>query len=204
MERDITMNRDSYNKIADEWDEYRSKSPMNQVIKDFVLLLKTKGKVLDIGCGTGYPISSYLSHQGFVVTGFDISENMIAKAIALQLPKAEFIVSDFFDFKTKEKFDGVIAFDSLFHLPKERQTEVYGIISSWMNIGGYLLFTHGKNEGEVYGNMYDESFYYSALDLDYIKELLVISGFEIVSCLEDYYEETTGSRDLIITAKKVK
>lgn len=46
---------------------------INQCIVDFANNLSPNSRVLDIGCGTGYPIALYLSKQGFQVTGIDIS-----------------------------------------------------------------------------------------------------------------------------------
>ena len=50
--------------------------------------------------------------------------------------------------------------------------------------------------------MFGENFYHSALDLEKIKSLLTENGFEIISLKENYAEEPTGTRDLLITAKK--
>ena len=41
--------------------------------------------MLDIGCGTGFPIDAYLSGQGFSVTGIDVSARMLEKARKLNL-----------------------------------------------------------------------------------------------------------------------
>jgi predicted TPR repeat methyltransferase len=158
---------------------------------------------LDIGCGTGYPIAKYLSERGFIITGIDISENMIRKALEQNMVNAEFYVCDFFEFKPFEKYDGIIAFDSFFHFPKEKQTEIYTKISGLMNIGAYILFTHGKKEGEIKGRMFGELFYYSSLEKEIVHKLLLDNGFNIELSIENY-KETNTERDLLIIAKKVK
>lgn len=80
----------SYNNICMKWSEFRKSTPINQCIVDFAKNLRPNGSVLDIGCGSGYPISAYLSNQGFQVTGIDISEEMIKQAKQLNLPDAVF------------------------------------------------------------------------------------------------------------------
>ncbi|HEB7542366.1 TPA: class I SAM-dependent methyltransferase, partial [Campylobacter coli] len=72
--------KDSYNKICKKWSDFRKSTSTNKCIIDFANDLKLNSRVLDIGCGTGYPIASYLSKQGFQVTGIDISEEMIKQA----------------------------------------------------------------------------------------------------------------------------
>ncbi|MDD2181097.1 MAG: hypothetical protein PHW32_01875 [Bacilli bacterium] len=52
------INKNSYNKIAKQWCEIRNKLPLNKCVMDFVTEIKPNGKILDIGCGTGYPIQN--------------------------------------------------------------------------------------------------------------------------------------------------
>lgn len=198
----MNKNRESYNKICDSWSEYRGKSRINTCIVEFAKNLEPGAKVLDVGCGSGYPIAAYLSEQGFFVTGIDISEKMIEKAQSLKVKNAEFLLEDVLTFRAAEKYDGVIAFDAIWHIPQEQQRDIYVVVADLLNDGGYFLFTHGKTEGSVSGKMFGEEFYYSALDVEEVHRLLGEHGFEIQSSMEDYKEETTGSRDLLIVARK--
>ena len=198
----MNVNRDSYNKICDKWSEYRAKSCINTCIVDFAKHLRHRAKVLDIGCGSGYPIATYLSDQGFVVTGIDISEKMIEKARALNLKNADFLMEDILTFTPTEKYDAIIAFDSIWHVPQEHQKDIYKIVGDLINGGGYFLFTHGKAVGSVSGQMFGEEFHYSALDAGRVRELLNENGFKIILWEEDYKEETTGDRELLVVARK--
>ena len=199
----MDINKISYNKITEKWVDSKSKSSLGKFIMDFSLKMKPKGKILDIGCGTGYPIAKYFSDNGFSVVGIDISENMVKKAVAQKIKNATFYLCDFFEYNPTEKYDGIIGYDSFFHFPKEKQREIYTKISSWINIGGYLLFTHGNKDGEIEGNMFGERFYYSALDTKEVHRLLLEYGFEIEVSIEKYKEENLDI-DLIVMAKKVK
>lgn len=197
------LNASAYDEIADEWHKFRKTCKVNKCVKEFCSLLPEGANVLDAGCGTGYPISAYLSECGLKVTGFDPSEKMLEKAKALNLRNAEFYKSDFLNFKTDLLFDAVIAFDCLWYIEHERQREIYEKAASLLKNGGYFMFTHGKKNGEVSGDMMGKTFYYSALSLDETLTLLKQNGFKTLRAETDYSEQTTGTRDLLVFAKKL-
>ena len=199
----MNSNKESYNLICGQWDEYRKNKTVNECIIYFARLLKYGAEILDIGCGTGYPIGTYLAGMGFSVTGIDVSDKMIEKAKALQLANASFETADIMDYQTSKSFDAVIAFDSLWHIEYSRQKEVFPIIGKLLNKGSYFLFTYGKRDCEVIGRMFGQDFYYSSLDISDTKRLLIDSGFNIIDFWEDYKEITTGQRELLAIAKRV-
>lgn len=192
----------AYDDIADEWHKFRKDCAINKCIKDFEKLLPLHSEILDVGCGTGYPIAAYLVNHGHRVTGIDVSTEMLKKARALKLVNARFINVDFTDYVADTSFDAVIAFDSLWHIARSAQEEIYLKLASLIKSGGYLLFTHGNREGEITGEMYGETFYYGALDAARVRELLAENGFEILTFTENYSEPSTGTRDLLVVAKK--
>ena len=192
-----------YDEICPQWDEYRKKTSVNKCIADFSRRLKPNSSILDVGCGTGYPIDFFLSERGFRITGIDSSAKMIEKAASLKLKNTEYHVADLFGFRTEEKFDAIIAFDCLWHICHDNQKYIYGTIASLIKKGGYFIFTHGKKDGEIYGEMMGQTFYYSALDAEEVKKILISDGFEIISFTENYKERTTGDRELLVEAKKL-
>ena len=195
--------RESYNKICGQWSDFCISRKVNKCIEDFAELLKPQCRILDVGCGTGFPIDDYLAKRGFIVTGIDISEEMIKRAESLNLPGAKFLTEDILNFHPDEQYEAIIAFDSLWYIEHDRQEDIYKILSSLMISGGMLLFTHGKEDGEIIGTMFGEKFYNIAIDGERVKSLLKENGFEILSFIENYMEETTGDRDLLVVAKKV-
>lgn len=192
-----------YDEICPQWDEYRKKTSVNKCIADFSRRLKPNSSILDVGCGTGYPIDFFLSERGFRITGIDSSAKMIEKAASLKLKNTEYHVADLFGFRTEEKFDAIIAFDCLWHICHDNQKYIYGTIASLIKKGGYFIFTHGKKDGEIYGEMMGQTFYYSALDAEEVKKILIYEGFEIISFTENYKERTTGDRELLVEARKL-
>lgn len=192
----------SYDLICDDWEKFRNSTKINKCIVDFTKHLTPNGKILDVGCGTGYPIAQYLASRNFKVTGIDISREMIKKAKSLQLPNTAFINRDILDFSTEVKYDGVIAFDSIWHIAKDRQSTVYNKISSLMKDNAYFLFTHGNCNNETIGTMFNQQFYYSALSIDELKTALSQASLKIISLTENYKEQSTGERDLLVIAQK--
>lgn len=195
------LNQKSYNEIVNEWHEARQNGSISSLLKSFTSKLKLGDHVLDIGCGTGYPITKFLSDQELIITGIDFAENMIKKAKNLNIKNANFITIDFFDFEPKIQFDGIVAFDSLFHFEKNKQKDIYLKVSNILKTKGYFLFTHGKHNHELTNEMFGEKFYYSSLTINEVKKLLKIANFEIVQLVEDY-QENQDTRELIVLAQK--
>lgn len=200
----MNPNAESYNRICDQWHVYRMQKRVNRCVAEFAALLKPASQILDVGCGTGYPIAAYLSGLGHKVTGIDISERMIECAKSQNLPNAEFWQEDLLSYQTEKRFDAVIAFDSLWHIPLEQQPMIYGIIGQLLQPGGYLLFTHGKTNSEVNGEMFGQIFHYSSLDASAVRTLLYNNGLSVLDFIENYAEETTGDRELLVVARKAE
>jgi 2-polyprenyl-3-methyl-5-hydroxy-6-metoxy-1,4-benzoquinol methylase len=129
--------------------------------------MKASPVLLDIGCGTGIPLTKQLVKSGFQVIGVDISTEMIEKA-RRNVHEATFITGDIVSLVINRKFDGVLAWDSLFHLPLENQEKTIRRIIKMLNNDGILMFTTGGQAGELVSSMFDTEFYYSSLSVDHI------------------------------------
>jgi 2-polyprenyl-3-methyl-5-hydroxy-6-metoxy-1,4-benzoquinol methylase len=202
MSTKSNINIESYNAIVDDWASIRNGKEVNQCIKDFCKLLPSKASILDVGCGTGKPIDVYLSDNKFKVVGIDISNKMIDFAKELNLENTIFINTDFLDYKSDDKFDAIIAFDSFWHIDLDDQPSIYKKCASLLVDDGYLLFTHGIRHETILGKMFSHSFSYSALAKDELKKALTDNNFTIISWYENYEEKTTGTRDLLVIAQK--
>ena len=72
--------RKSYDKIAHEYQFEPRKFVNRNELEEFARLLPKGAKVLDFGCGSGVPVTSFLIKAGFDVTGIDFSEEMLRLA----------------------------------------------------------------------------------------------------------------------------
>ena len=138
------------------------------------------------------------------MTGIDVAEGMLAYAKELALPGATFLHADVQTWQTSQTYDAIIAFDSLFHLPMASQIPVLTKLCQWLNPGGILLFTHGKKTGEITGAIFGTLFSYSSLDQNDYQNLLRSKGLSLLRVEAPYQHPSTGSRDLLMVAKKHK
>jgi ubiquinone/menaquinone biosynthesis C-methylase UbiE len=174
-------NEKSYDKIANQFSANRKQSKVNKLVIEFGTLLRTGDSILDVGCGTGVPIARYLADRGFKITGIDISSKLLVEA-RKNVPEGIFFKSDVIDLRTEEKFEGIVAWDSLFHLKLNEHEQVFKKLYSSLKDNGYLLFTHGGGiGGEITGEMYGHKFTYSTLGSERTKELLEDLGFKILT-----------------------
>lgn len=169
-------NEDSYNKIASSFNASRKGSSVSLSVLTFTTDLKKGAQVLDVGCGSGVPITKYLVEHGMQVTGIDISSQLLDLA-ASNVPQGKFVKVSISAYQTDEKFDGIVAWDSLFHLQPYEHERVFAKLYKLLNEKGYLLFTHGGAKGQIMGEMYGETFYYSSPGPENIKSLLQGLGF---------------------------
>ena len=111
--------------------------------------LEDGAAVLDVGCGVGVPYTQALA-QRFTVTGVDSSSEMIQRARA-NVPNGSFIHADIMSVEFPPSgFNGVVAFYSIFHLPREEHSELFRRIYNWLQPGGYFLCTLAHSSEEAY------------------------------------------------------
>jgi cyclopropane fatty-acyl-phospholipid synthase-like methyltransferase len=104
--------------------------------------LPEHSKVLDLGCGCGYPVSRLLSRK-FVVTGVDISDVQIKRAREL-VPSAEFRRADMTRVRFPSRtFGAVVSLYAIIHVPLEEQYALFQRIYRWITPGGFFLTTLG-------------------------------------------------------------
>ena len=197
----MISNKDAYNKIARQWTSERGQSFVSKLIIEFADKLKAGSRVLDIGCGGGVPNTSYLGNRRFNVTGIDFSEEMIRIANEQEITNATFELHDILHYKPVKKFDGVLAWDSLFHLPYEHQGSIYEKIAGWVNDKCWFLFSHGDVDGELVDDTMGVGLYYSSLPVDAVPELLTDAGFKIERMTKDY-KERDMEKALVVLCQK--
>jgi SAM-dependent methyltransferase len=174
-----------YERHADTWDRQRSRTLFEKLWLDrFADLLPANGAVLDIGCGTGEPIGAYLAEKGFSVIGVDSSPTMIAKA-RQRMPTQGWHVADMRSLALDRRFDGILAWDSFFHLAREDQRAMFRVFEAHAAPTSALMFTSGPADGEAMGTFEGEPLYHASLAPDAYRRLLSQIGFAVVTHIAD-------------------
>ena len=172
---------DLYERHATNWDKDRGRCLFEKPWLDrFLSLISPRGSILDIGCGSGEPIARYLVEQSYKVTGADSSPSLIDLCKS-RFPKQQWIVADMRRLHLNARFDGIIAWDSFFHLCAEDQRRMFPLFRECSGQEAALLFTSGTSHGEELGEYRGEPLYHGSLDTSEYRELLDQNGFAVVS-----------------------
>lgn len=97
--------------------------------------------VLDLGCGSGIPITELLIGQGLIVHGVDASPSLVA-AFRQRRPDTPVECEAAEEAQCLcQQFDGVLAWGLLFLLSPDSQRKLLGRVAAALKPDGLLLFT---------------------------------------------------------------
>lgn len=175
-----------YEEIAMTFVHLRGKSVLgigSSSVRSWSRTLPPNSTILELGCGTGLPISRVLIDEGMNVYGVDASPAMIR--IFQQnfpgVPVACEAVEESLFFN--RKFDGIVAWGLVFLLSEEVQKEVLRKAAGVLNVGGKLLFTAPSQKTEWKDIMTGQRS--TSLGAEMYKKLLSASGLSLVEEFED-------------------
>ncbi|MBI4150172.1 methyltransferase domain-containing protein [Candidatus Woesearchaeota archaeon] len=148
MEEYKAETKRTYDKYAQDYAERKQAYLQKYLLNDITLFIKQlKGKrVLDIGSGPGRD-AAYLKEKGLQVVCIDISPTQVelCKKKGLEAYEMDFEHLTF----EKRSFDGVWAYTSLLHVPKNRFDVVLCQIRDVLNKNGVVYI--GMKEGTFEG-----------------------------------------------------
>lgn len=131
-----------YEAVAVEFMQLREQSAIGaETIRRWAGSLHKDAVILDLGCGSGFPIATTLSAAGFSLYAIDASERL-AQEFSRRLPQA-YVACEAIEESTffGRKFDAVIAIGLIFLLPAEQQRELIHKVAAALNPEGRFLFT---------------------------------------------------------------
>lgn len=184
-----------YDKIANTYLEWTTSKKTPRLAYTEKMLSKmaapSDAVVLELGCGAGVPGTQLLASRCGKVIANDISKAQIELAkTRVEGAHVDFRQGDM----TKLEFepaslDAVVAFYSIFHLPRDEQPVLFKKIYSWMRPGSYLLCNLAATDipGSTAENWLGSSMYWSSFDVETNLGLLRESGFAVTEheILED-------------------
>ena len=177
-----------YDQIFDWYVAERSPEVGVADVEEFVCTLAPGARILELGCGSGVPITRLLVRSGFQVFGVDSSAKMVAAFSAnfpgLSVQCATIQDSDFFT----TDFAAVIAWGVLFHLTPDMQRAALAKIAQHLQPQGRLLFTAGDKQGTRDGKMNDVDFRYYSLAADEYERILAENGMRLLNRHSDRWD----------------
>ena len=152
-------------------------------VRNWTQTLLPGSSVLDLGCGTGIPISKVLIEEGMTVYGIDASATLIHEfqqnfpEVAVACEPVE--NSLFFN----RKFDAIIAWGLIFLLSGDAQIKVIQKAASALQPGGKLLFTAPCQQTEWEDILTKQPS--RSLGAEKYKKVLSASGLTLIEEFED-------------------
>jgi len=205
---------DVFNTIANEYVEYFGDDwEFLNEINQFIDLIPAGGKIIDLGCGSGY-ISKYISDRDLCPIGIDFSNKMIeiAKNNYPEIPFYQIDICDIDKYFKEKMFDGLIAIYTLYFIPKEQMDSVLNSICTVLKEGAKILIItqigngeqfvdemlmpEGKREKSLFVNLYTEEQLFSLLE----EHNIYIENYKCVK--NENLDEIPGDGRMIILAKK--
>jgi len=174
----------TYDRVAQDYLIQRNRILFEKPMLDRMLGIMPRNQaprsLLDLGCGTGAPIATYLAERGLAITGVDGAKGMV-EIFAQTLPKADVHHADMTTLSLGQRFDGILAWDSFFHLSPEAQRAMFAIFATHAAPNAALMFTSGPKAGESWGHAAKGALiYHASLDPDDYRALLTTNNFKVI------------------------
>ncbi len=177
VEQAKVLVENGYDRCAELYARQRGKVPSE--LNDLISLVPPAAHMLDIGCGSGKPVSAFLARR-WHVTGVDLSAEQVRLA-KKNVPTGDFIKGDILAQTFAESsFDAVICLYMVFHLPSLVHRKLFEQIAEWIKPGGYLFVTVTEVAEETVDEFWGVPMYWSSLSRKEYEKLLQDVGFELV------------------------
>ncbi len=170
-----------YERHALSWDADRRAASFGDkpYIERFLSLLPEHANILDLGCGGGSPVALHMVARRFRITGIDSSPTLISLC-RTRMPDQEWIVADMRSLALNRRFDGILAWDSFFHLRHDDQEAMFPIFARHAAPAAILMFNAGFDHGEGIGSYRGDPLYHASLAPSEYKTLLADFGFHLL------------------------
>lgn len=159
-----------YDKNAEKYINATFDCDMSKERETFMRLLPPKGKILDLGCGSGRDALAF-TKAGFRVTAIDSAPEMCR--LASEKTGLNIQCQDFRDINFQSEFDGVWACASLVHLTSDEVEAMFTRINKALKNSGVFYFSL-KGVGSCQPDDVPEFVFYEEQEVD---EIINKTGF---------------------------
>jgi ubiquinone/menaquinone biosynthesis C-methylase UbiE len=177
-----------YDLIADWYAKDRGENTVG-VAKALAMAAKLPpcSLILDLGCGTGVPITKALLKAGYRVTGVDSSAAMLA-IFRRNFPNTPAVLGDVRRCPFGDGcFDAAVSWGMMFHLSPADQAAAFASVSRVLKPGAPFLFTaaeiEGADPGGITGTMKGVTFRYYAVHS--YEKLMAEYGLALIDVHDD-------------------
>ncbi|MDX2203433.1 MAG: class I SAM-dependent methyltransferase [Hyphomicrobiaceae bacterium] len=170
-----------YERHATAWDADRRRLAWGERAWHgrFAGLLPAGAAVLDLGCGGAIPVAAGLIAHGVRVTGVDTSPTLLGLARA-RFPAETWIAGDMRTLALARSFDGILAWDSFFHLSPPDQRRMFAVFAAHATPGSLLMLNTGPAHGVSMGSYRGDPLYHASLDAAEYRWLLARHGYAVL------------------------
>mgnify|MGYP003385732285 CR=1 FL=1 len=136
------MASDYYDDNAQSFYDSTVNVDMEGLYSKFLPIVGDKGKILDLGCGSGRDAKHFID-LGYEVDAIDASKEMVRLASIKSGLEVRHMT--FEQFMPAFKYDGIWACASLLHVEPNDLKKLFARISKWLNTSGvlYVSFKYG-------------------------------------------------------------
>jgi len=171
-----------YEAIADRFLAARSDIGV-EVVRDWAHTLPLGSSILDLGCGSGWPVATTLAAAGHRVAGIDSSPTLLA-AFRRALPDAEAACETVEDSRFFGcNFDAAVAIGLLFLLPEAAQAALIARVGRVLHPGGRFLFSAPRIAGTWHDTLTGRTS--RSLGVGAYRALLMAAGLHPVAFITD-------------------
>ena len=169
----------TYERVGPSWAASRTKVLFERPALDRFWSAMPGPALLDLGCGSGDPLALHLAGRGARVTGVDGAVSLVM-LFRRMLPEHEAVHADMRTLSLGRRFDGIVAWDSFFHLCPDDQRGMFATFAAHAAPGAALTFTSGPSESESVGSVEGEPVYHASLSPEEYRDLLGRAGFGVL------------------------
>jgi ubiquinone/menaquinone biosynthesis C-methylase UbiE len=170
--------------------------------------LPANARVLDVGCGTGRPVTEVLAAAGHRVTGYDVSPTMIGIA-RTQIPGATFDVADLriLD-QPASSWDAVVVCYSLLQLTRAEIDAALAKFADWLAPSGIFLMVTLPVDVEGFDFVFmGKPVTVSSYSAEGYRERLTRLGLEVArkrfADFQPDYSDSAPEHGLFLSARKL-